>query len=246
MRRMPPSPCQPSARAHGGEEQRQRRRREHVVEGQGRVPAAPVRALPLAQVPALGPDHRPPGAVVAGQEGEGPEASRVDVLGDAPDRAAAHAEGAGQRLAQGAGVHEAPHRRRQPAAAREQADPPARHEPAERGTVGAEDAFGGQVAPDLVQAVDGRHLRAAVRGEEGGVDGAGGYAGHDGKVGVGDVFGDPPEEPDLIGGARPAARQHDGQIVGAAGSARAGRNRGHGAFSGGRRCSRIVRGGRCV
>ena len=61
---------------------------------------------------------------------------------------------------------------------------------------------------------------AAVRREERGVDGAGRDAGHDGKVGVGDVSRDPAQEADLVGAAGAAAGQENCQVVGTAGPLR--------------------------
>ena len=205
---------------HGGEEEGECRRGEHVIERQRGVPAASVGPLPFAQIAALGPHHRLSGPVVAGQQGERPETSLRDVLGDAGDVPVARLEDVRQRPAQGRRIDQALDGRRQPGAARDQAQAPPDDQTAERGAVGAEDAFGGQVAPEVEQPVHRLRLGAAVRREERGVDGAGRDAGHDGKVGVGDVSRDPAQEADLVGAAGAAAGQENRQVVGAAGPVR--------------------------
>ena len=52
-----------------------------------------------------------------------------------------------------------------------------------------------------------------MRGEEDGVDGAGGNAGDDLESEVGEVAGQTFDDADLVGGARAAAGEHDGEIA---------------------------------
>ena len=200
------------ADADGGEDERQRGGGEDVVEGQQRPLRTPFGPLPGLDVAALDPGDRVTGRPLDRGHGHRVEPAALQVPGDARKDAPVgrvRAQDARQVPAQRRGVDHPADLRPVAQAARSQVQEPAHHHLAQRPAVVAEHVVGRQFEPDVAQFLRRFGGVARVRGEEGGVDRPGGDAGQHVEVELRQSFRQVPDQPDLVGGPRPAAGEDE-------------------------------------
>jgi hypothetical protein len=163
---------------------------------------------------ALHPGHGLPGGVVEGGQGDRLEVASLEVVGDADDFAVDHRHGALDHVLERPRVDQAAHLRRRCHPARGQARHPAREMPCQRRRIGAEDVARVQAPPDGAQLRRRGAQGVRMGGEEGGIDAACRDAADDREAQLRQVARDAAQHPRLVGAARAAAGEHDGEAAG--------------------------------
>ena len=154
----------------------------------------------------LDPGGGHPGAVVRCGDAEHAQRAAIDVFLDAGDGlACGSAEVSLQQPAKRVVVEQASPARTDAPPAEDQAQAPAQEVAQEIAAVGAKDLVRIQARPDAGEVLDRLGEAARMRGQVHGIEGAGGYAGQDGRVEILELAADVVQHADLVGGAGPAA-----------------------------------------